>query len=134
MLLLKDTNFPSEVDYNIGSKEIMFPVPEYQRNDDVPILEPVLLTLGGRDSSTVNRIASLITNKKGEQFIRVHTNDPQLKGTYHVKVFATEQSSGLTNQEVEFKLQLHESILTLTNTPNTCFLGKPLIYEPKGPP
>ena len=25
-------------------------------------------------------------------------------------------------------------MLTLTETPNVCFLGKPLTYEPKGPP
>ena len=27
MLLLKETNFPAEVNYSIGSKELVFPVP-----------------------------------------------------------------------------------------------------------
>ena len=34
MLILKDTNFPDVIDYNLGSKEILVRVPQYQRNDN----------------------------------------------------------------------------------------------------
>lgn len=134
MLVLKDTNFPEEIRYCIGSKELLIPVPNYNRNDSEDILEPVLLTLGGKESSRVNSLASVITMQSGEQFIRVQTHDQKLKGQYQVKVYATEQGQGLTNQDCTFKLYIQESILTLSETPNVCFLGKPLIYEPKGPP
>ena len=34
MLLLKETYFPEDVKYNVGSKELIFPVPQFHRNDD----------------------------------------------------------------------------------------------------
>ena len=33
MLTLKETNFPEEISYSIGSKEIFVKVPQYERND-----------------------------------------------------------------------------------------------------
>lgn len=63
MLTLKDTNFPEEINYQIGSKEILVKVPQYERNDGKPMSEPVLLTLGGQKSTTVSRIAQIYTNE-----------------------------------------------------------------------
>lgn len=72
-------------------------VPEYERNDGLAMQEPVLLTLGGKESKIVSRIAQVYTSESGEQFIKVQTFDSRMKGTYEVKVYATEQNSGLTN-------------------------------------
>lgn len=68
MLTMMDTNFPEEISYSIGSKAILVRVPQYERNDGKPLLEPVLLTLGvgGRESSIVNRLAQIHSNERGE--------------------------------------------------------------------
>ena len=71
MLVLKQTNFPEEVVISVGSKEVSFPVPQYARNDEQAITEPLLLTLGGKESSTVNRIAQIVTNAQGKKMIKV---------------------------------------------------------------
>ena len=34
MLVLKDSNFPEVINYNLGSKEIEIEVPQYERNDN----------------------------------------------------------------------------------------------------
>lgn len=109
-------------------------MPSYERNDEKEILEPVLLTLGGKDSMAINRIAQVTIKEDGERFIRIQTGDEKLMGEYDVKIYATEQSSGLSNQDAVFRLIVAQSVLTLTDTPNVCFLGKALVYEPKGPP
>ena len=128
MLNLKKTDFPEEISYNIGSKELFVEVPQYERNDGQALQELVLLTLGGRESTIVSRIAQIYTSERGEQFIRVQTHDQRMKGTYEVKVYATEQNSGLTNQDATFRLNIAESVLTLSETPNVCFFGRPLLY------
>ena len=71
MLTLKQTNFPEEISYSIGSKEIFVKVPMYDRNDGQPLQEQVLLTLGGKESTIVSRIAQIYTSESGEQFIKV---------------------------------------------------------------
>ena len=58
MLTVKaDSNFPEEISYHLGSKEVLVRVPEYQRNDGKPLQEPVLVTLGGKQSVKVNKLA-----------------------------------------------------------------------------
>ena len=49
-----------------------------------------MITLGGRENVRISRIAQIYTNEKGEQFIKVSTDDQKLKGTYDLKVYATE--------------------------------------------
>ena len=49
-----------------------------------------MLTLGGKESISVNRISTIHTNEKGEQFIKVQTSDQRLKGSYDIRVYATE--------------------------------------------
>ena len=58
----------------------------------------------------------------------MQTHDHRMKGIYEVKVYATEQNSGLTNQDATFRLNIADSVLTLSETPNVCFLGRPLLY------
>ena len=97
MLTLKESHFPEEINYQVGSKEIIVRAPQYERNDGQPLEESVLLSLGGRQNAIVNRIAHILTNEQGEQFLKIWTADAKLKGVYEVKIYATEQNSGLNN-------------------------------------
>lgn len=37
MLVMKQTNFPEQISYSVGSKEVLVKVPQYERNDEQPL-------------------------------------------------------------------------------------------------
>ena len=53
-----------------------------------------------------------------------------LVGEFKVKIYATEQSKGLTNQQAQFLLRISESILTLAEEPSQFYRGTKVVYVP----
>ena len=72
-----------------------------------------MITLTSQNSTSINQVAQLMQDDQGEQFIMVQTSDPLLVGEFKVKIYATEQSKGLTNQQAQFLLRISESVLSL---------------------
>ena len=129
-LQLVRLNFESPVDYQVGSKPTIIKVPSYQRSDGEPLSRPVMITLTSQNSTCINQVAQLMQDDQGEQFIMVQTGDPLLIGEFKVKIYATEQSKGLTNQQAQFLLRISESVLALAEEPSQFYRGTKVVYVP----
>ena len=57
-----------------------------------------------------------------------------LVGEFKVKIYATEQSKGLTNQQAQFLLRISESVLTLAEEPSQFYRGTKIVYVPNADP
>ena len=57
-----------------------------------------------------------------------------LVGEFKVKIYATEQSKGLTNQQAQFLLRITESVLTLAEEPSQFYRGTKIVYVPNADP
>ena len=51
-----------------------------------------------------------------------------------MKIYATEQSKGLTNQQAQFLLRISESVLTLAEEPSQFYRGTKIVYVPNSDP
>jgi hypothetical protein len=70
----------------------------------------LLLLKSGQSQDTLNKIASL--NKSGTQ-ISIGTQDSSLAGVYTIAVKATEETSTVSNTEVEFTVTLECTITAI---------------------
>ena len=93
-----------------------------------------MITLTSQNSTSINQVAQLMQDDHGEQFIMVQTSDPLLIGEFKVKIYATEQSKGLTSQQAQFLLRISESVLALAEEPGQFYRGTKVVYVPNSDP
>lgn len=130
-LIVQKNNFTKEIVYKLRGREKFVQVPDFARIDGKQISSDILLTLGGSNTAKINRIASIYTHPHGNQYIKIFSqeDDLSLLGDYQVRIFATDQESGLTNHEITFKLKIERSALTRLCSPTRAFKGQPVMYE-----
>ena len=98
------------------------------------LTSPPQVTITDKSGKPIESAVSISTDGKGNQMVRIHSENPNLLGKYRLKLKATDNHTGASNDEAEFNLTIAEPVLKLTKLHSAFESGSKTSYTPGSEP